>query len=260
MPEQKIERLDDNITIHRPDRKEIMFTTYREDYWDELSKQTWRLDNKGYPICSKLGALHRYIMGKWYGEEALAEFTNKGYVVDHLDNQHNNCRISNLEFLKKDFNTSKGQWLDKQVKELELHFALAIYKDFKTGCFQITIGMNDSICRKDNDGNEHHVASVKFLYTKDYPIVIKDAEMMLLDLERQEFKASKYNACAIRIYDSIVLDLKDDEKEAPMVIRNGVPLMVIGTGKAWISKVAPDRDWQQPVDGKVSYQIFEPRF
>ncbi len=122
----------DSLIIIRPDRNEIMFTTYREDYWEELSAQTWRLNSQGYPTCSKLGDLHRYIVAKWYGEDTLEEFTENGYVVDHLDNIHYNCKVSNLEFLKKDFNTAKGQWLDKQVKELEHQYALAIYKDFIT--------------------------------------------------------------------------------------------------------------------------------
>lgn len=161
MPEQKIEVNGDSVTIIRPDRNEIMFTTYREDYWEELSSQTWRLNSQGYPTCSKLGDLHRYIVAKWYGEDTLEEFTENGYVVDHLDNIHYNCKVSNLEFLKKDFNTAKGQWLDKQVKELEHQYALAIYKDFITECYQITIGMNNPICRRDLDGTEHYVGAIK---------------------------------------------------------------------------------------------------
>ena len=111
----RFERDGDSITFFRSDRNEIMFTTYREDYWEDLISQTWRLNAQGYPTCSRLGDLHRYIMGKWYGEDVLEDLTQKGYVVDHLDNEHNNCIISNLEFLNKDFNTAKGQWLDKQI-------------------------------------------------------------------------------------------------------------------------------------------------
>lgn len=248
----------DDVTIYRRDRNEIMFTTYRTDYWEELSSQTWRINKQGYPESSKLGTLHRYIMGKWYGEEVLAELTSKGYVVDHLDNDHNNCTISNLEFLKKDYNTSKGQWLDKQTKELKQRFALAIYKDFRTNCYQITIGMNDPVVRKDEEG-EHFVGSVKFLYTSDYPIVIKDAEMMLLDLERVQFNPEKYNAVSIRVYDCPTIELTEDEMNKAVVMREGKTYAVIGNGMTYIYKIAPDRDWMPPERGKKSYQIFKMR-
>ena len=45
----------------------------------------------------------------------LRNSPKKGYVVDHINNEHNDCRISNLEFLKKDYNTAKGQQLDKDI-------------------------------------------------------------------------------------------------------------------------------------------------
>ena len=67
----RFERDGDSITIFRSDRNEIMFTTYREDYWEDLISQTWRLNAQGYPTCSRLGDLHRYIMGKWYGEKVM---------------------------------------------------------------------------------------------------------------------------------------------------------------------------------------------
>ena len=237
----------------------MMSTTYRSDYYDELISQTWRINKSGYPESSKLGLLHRYIMGKWYGEDILADLTSKGYVVDHLDNKHNNCCISNLEFLKKDYNTSKGQWLDKQAKEFRHRFALALYKDFQTNCYQITIGMNDPVARKEENG-DHLVGSFKFLYTSDYPIIIKDAEMMLLDLERNQFSPYKYNAVSIREYDCPNIGLTVEEKSSAIVLKDGKLYQVIGNGKTFIYKIAPDRGWMPPEEGKnyirYMYKIF----
>lgn len=250
------ERNNGDIVIRRPDRKEIMFTTFREDYWDELTSQTWRLE-KGYPTCSKLGLLHRYIMSKWYGREILEALTAKGYVVDHLDNEHNNCRVSNLEFLKKDFNTAKGQWLDKQVEEQQFHFALSIFKDFSTGCYQITIGMNDPVCRFLDDGTEQLISSVKFLYQEDYPVVILDAEMMLQNLEKNTFNPRKYHACAIRVYDCPRFELTEEERNGSIVIRGGQPFIILGNGHNWITRVAPDKNWIPPENGCVQFQIYQ---
>lgn len=60
--------------------------------------------------------------------------------------------FSNLEFLKKDYNTAKGQLLDKDIARLRHRLASGITKDFKTGCYQFTIGCNDYICGHDGDG------------------------------------------------------------------------------------------------------------
>lgn len=40
-------------------------------------------------------------MEKWYGKETLDEMTEKGWVVDHMNNNGYDCRICNLEFLLK---------------------------------------------------------------------------------------------------------------------------------------------------------------
>ena len=78
--------------------------------------------------------------------------TQKGFVVDHLNNNHTDCRISNLEFLKKAYNTAKGQAFDVDSKMMKHHMAVNIFKDFSTGCYQITIGCNDDIVGETKDG------------------------------------------------------------------------------------------------------------
>ena len=97
----KFEVVNNEIHITRDDWSFVGMTTYREDYYDELSSKTWGLTDKGYMTNGALGLLHRYIMGKWYGEDVLRDTTQCGYVVDHMNNIHYDCRISNLEFLKK---------------------------------------------------------------------------------------------------------------------------------------------------------------
>ena len=102
----------DTVSIMREDWNEIAFATYREDYYEELSRHTWSIQN-GYPTNQTLGGgLHRYMMSKWYGEAVLSDMTARGFVVDHMNNNHMDCRISNLEFLKHNRNVAKGQYFD----------------------------------------------------------------------------------------------------------------------------------------------------
>ena len=127
----KFEIINDEIHISKEGWPLIGLTTYREDYYEELTSKTWTLtkansetNDKGYLSNKTLGLLHRYIVAKWYGQDVLDTMTQKGFVVDHLNNNHTDCRISNLEFLKKAYNTAKGQAFDVDSKMMEHHIAV----------------------------------------------------------------------------------------------------------------------------------------
>ena len=53
--------------------------------------------------------------------------------------------------MKKAYNTAKGQAFDVDSKAMEHHIAVNLFKDFSTGCYQMTIGCNDDIV-----GLEHY--------------------------------------------------------------------------------------------------------
>ena len=168
----KFEIINDEIHISKEGWPLIGLTTYREDYYEELTSKTWTLtkansetDDKGYLSNKTLGLLHRYIVAKWYGQDVLDTMTQKGFVVDHLNNNHTDCRISNLEFLKKAYNTAKGQAFDVDSKMMEHHIAVNIFKDFSTGCYQITIGCNDDIVGETKDGKKYHITAIMLLLT-----------------------------------------------------------------------------------------------
>ena len=70
----KFEIINDEIYISKEGWPLIGLTTYREDYYEELTSKTWTLtkansetDDKGYLSNKTLGLLHRYIVAKWYG-------------------------------------------------------------------------------------------------------------------------------------------------------------------------------------------------
>ena len=66
----KFEVNGDVITISRDGWDCLAFTTYREDYYIEISSHAWSMDANRYPMNRSLGGgLHRYIMKKWYGED-----------------------------------------------------------------------------------------------------------------------------------------------------------------------------------------------
>ena len=175
----KFEIVNGNIHISRSEWKQVAEVTYREDYYDELKSVTWTESN-GYIKNGKLGLLHRYMMEKWYGKEVLEEMTQRGWVVDHMNNNAFDCRICNLEFLPSRHNVAKGQILDVESEEMRHHIALNIFKDFQTGLYQISIGFNDNICFYNVKRKEVRPINTLFLlYDCDYKLVIYDAEQIL---------------------------------------------------------------------------------
>ncbi len=42
------------------------------------------------------------MMRKWYGDDMVKDMAKRGYIVDHINNEHMDCRISNLAFYLKD--------------------------------------------------------------------------------------------------------------------------------------------------------------
>lgn len=241
----KFSRVNDDIHIFREEWDQVALTTYREDYYKELSTHEWHL-NDGYPTNTTLGGgLHRYIMRKWYTDEVFDEFDRNGYIVEHLNNNHMDARISNLEFIKKCYNTAKGQTLDIDSKRLSHRIALNIFKDFSTGYYQITIGCNDTIVGQKPDGNEFYVNEFKLLYTCDYRIVINDAENILLLYETEgRIDLSTLHASEKKVIPAPDIQLSEEEKQSTVIVRDGVPYLIIGNGKTQIDSVHYDEGWR----------------
>lgn len=230
------QKVNDEIHITRDGWDRIAFTSFREDYYAQPTSYTWTLDKHGYLVNGSLGSLHRYIMEQWYGKEMLVEMTQRGYVVDHMNNEHMDCRITNLEFFKKSYNTAKGQSFDVDAKNIQMRISINIIKDFSTGCYQITIGCNDAIVWIDEAGNTFYVEAIMLLYNCDYSIVINDAENILRVYETEgRISVSQTHCCDMKLRKAVDIQLTDEEKNGDIVMRNGIPYLVIGNGHTFIS-------------------------
>lgn len=234
------------IYISRDGWEKLATTTYREDYYEELTSVTWT-ENEGYLVNKKLGSLHRYIMKQWYGEDVVKSMTEKNWVVDHMNNNGFDCRISNLEFLASRHNVAKGQTLDVEADQLRLRIALTLCKDFSTGLYQIHIGCNDNILWVDQtSGIEKNLAKLKLLYNSDYRIVINDAEQILLDyvlegkVELNKLKWVDYKTEVFKI-----VSVSEEEKGRPLIERDGIKYMAMGN-HIWFYSSALDKGWIPP--------------
>lgn len=235
---------EDILYITREGWDKVAITTYREDYMEELKNHAWSIKN-GYPYNATLGGgLHRYVMAKWYGKKMLEDMTREGYVVDHMNNNHMDCRISNLEFLKHNRNVAKGMYFDKESEAMRHDIAVTIFKDFTTGCYQVTIGCNANIAINDSGGNVHYITAIKLLYNCHYSLVILDAEQILTQYdEMQRFTLENMHYCDKRIIEAIPMELTEDEKDGTFVVRDGKVYLILGTGNAFVHSIHYDEGW-----------------
>lgn len=242
----RFERFEDEIHIFRDAWNQAAMTTFREDYYDELTSVTWTANN-GYLFNRKLGLLHRYIMGKWYGVETVQKLLQQGWVVDHMNNDGFDCRISNLEFLLSRHNVAKGQTVDVEIEKLRWHIALTLYKDFSTGFYQIHIGCNDPILFVNSEtGEVRNLARLKLLYNCDYRIVINDAEQILLNYDLYKKVPIDMLQCVdwkAEFFERF--EISQEEIGRPIIERNGKMYVSIGNG-VWFCSSAVDAGWIPP--------------
>lgn len=188
----KFEVYDDLVTISRDVFPELVLTTYREDYYEELKSLTWSLKND-YVYSNKIKKyLHQYIMEKWYGEDTVKDLYSKGWIIEHMDNNGFNCQIENLGFLSKDRNTSKAFGYDKERRN-NMGIGINVFKDFSTNCYQITVAFSTTVIINDtviiiDDGLSNkgeQLNGIRLLYdsNKKYISVISDADKILIDFK-----------------------------------------------------------------------------
>lgn len=237
----------DVILIKHPNWDFVACTTYRKDYYDELTSITWTNVN-GYLRNKSLGSLHSYIVSKWYGKNVLEDMTKNNYIVDHMNNNHADCRISNLEFLKKSYNTAKGQTLDVDSKNMKTKIAVNIFKDFSTKCYQTTIGCNDSNIKVFKSENiEYDVSEIRLLYNCDYSIVINDAEniLRLYDTEGK-IDVSNTNSCDVKIEKNLEIELTEEDKNKLFIEHDGERYIIIDGKTRFLTSVPFEKGWKSP--------------
>ena len=222
---------DNIIYIENSNWTKVGMAEYREDYYEELTSVTWSKSGKGLYSYKLKCYLHQYIMEKWYGEEYLKEMYEKKYIIEHFDNNEFNNTISNLDFLLKDYNTAKGQSLDKDIEKYRDKIALRMYKNFKTETYEISVGFNEDFFEEKN-GTYKPIKSLHFLYDKEYQSVILDA-YLIIDQYRSsntiEYKKLSYKKMVVEYATTIKLTPEEVES-----VGNGKGGFIERDGKIYV--------------------------
>jgi len=170
-----------NIYITNPNWNDTAYTEFVEEIWNIVNQNTWyrkqknKKQNTWYIYSNSLKKpLHRLVMEYWYGEAECQKFIKRGYVIDHLDNNGLNCRLSNLTFALRRLNTTKGQTIDVYYKDTIEKFALKVFKDFYHKKFHITIASNTTTPVVENQQVRDDFSKIELLYPDDFECVVLD--------------------------------------------------------------------------------------
>jgi hypothetical protein len=232
------------INLFRPTWNKVAYTEYDEELYEKIKSFCWSKSNDYLYSSGAKDYLHRFVMKHWYGEKTVKDATNKGFVVDHLDNNGFNCKISNLHFLYNNVNKAKGLTYDRDRASYSDMAALHIFKDFKTKQYQITIGFNQPTEYIKND-RKISIVDVKLLYSDDFLIVLNDAAEIIHKLEKYgRFEITKLNYIDGSYTEAIFInpsELTPEEIQVGYFIRNE-EMFVLQGGKIKLHKVEQDKN------------------
>lgn len=211
----------DYIHFLNKDKDILAYTDYDEILWDTVSKLTWSVSKNKYLYSHKIKkSLHQVVMDHLYGEGISKHmYHNKGYIIDHIDNNGFNCKFNNLTFLKKSKNTSKGMYYDKERKDFISVAALNIFKIIESNKYQITIGFNKPYYIYVN-GDSLEIAVLYLVYNDRFNTALGDAEYILEELkESNKLDLSKLKTDKIYFEKTFKTRLSKEEKKSPFFIR-----------------------------------------
>lgn len=247
---------ENSIEIYNKKNEKIGIATDRYDYHDELNKLVWNLDTRGYIINKKVGSLHKYMMNKWYGDAVVQEFYEKGYVIDHINNEHYDNRISNLAFYSRTRNVAKGMYFDKESKWIRDKLLVQIYKDFLNECYQIALVFNGCFFIMQEDESIVRIYALYLLYNNDisYSTVVNDATDIITmfqekkEIDLSEVKYFNYDICDENSNTLLGMDWANEEKN------DETPYLVIDD---WEFRSAPQKDhWSYAKNGRrLPYEL-----
>ena len=203
---------------------------------DEIKKYTWTYTEGQHPYlnCSVLHiSLHKFVLQFLYGQEELDEMIGKSNIIEHLDNNGLNCIYENLHVVSADMNKTKAFSIDKknaaiQASELTAIPAMItdVYYSHENKYFQLQVFFNKNIVFNEKTGN--FVEFFVFQYN-DFDNLFIDWLYCFECIKREEFDFYKHHAVRAYVKDAMMITLREDEKNATIVERDGQLCLIIRT-------------------------------
>lgn len=233
----KIEIENDRIRLQREQWKgKFAYISNYPGLLDEVKKYTWTYTDNKHPYlnCSALNiSLHKFVLQFLYGKEKLDEMIGKSNIIEHLDNNGLNCTFENLHVLSEDRNKAKAFSIDKKNAALEAGEIVDIpalitdvYYSHKDKYFQLQVFFNKNIVF--HKETNKYVERFIFQYN-DFDSLFIDWLYCFECIKKEEFDFYKNNAVRAYAKDVTFIELREDEKDATIVERDGKYYLVIRT-------------------------------
>ena len=253
--DMKVEKYGDVYELSRPQWKgnKAHISNY-PGLLDKVLKHTWtyKTGDHAYLVTKIKGAdgrphtvyLHNFVLSYLFGAEKLAKMLEPYNIIEHLDNDGLNCSYTNLHILSDSLNKAKANTIDKEQKKLFTEipsFIADVYYAYKRGYFQMQITFNENLVGHKIDGRVLPVESLTLRYWDFYELYI-DWLRVIEFKKKHTFDSQAFRPVNMVIKDRPQLDLTDEEKEMPIVVRDGIPYLLLKTegdnGLAFIVKTA----------------------
>ena len=203
---------------------------------DAVAHYTWTYSEGEHPYlnCSKLGvSLHKYVLQFLYGEDKLDEMLAKSNIIEHLDNNGLNCTYENLHVLSSDLNKAKAFSIDKKnaalaAGEITCIPALItdVYYAHERQLYQLQVFFNKNLVI--NTRNQNIVESFTLQY-RNFDNLFIDWLYCFECIREEKFDIRKHHADTVYVKEVPPIELREDEKDAVWIERNGQYYFVLRT-------------------------------
>ena len=232
-----IEIQGDRICLQREQWKNnVAYISNYPGLLDEVKKYTWTYSEGKHPYlnCGTLKvSLHYFVLQFLYGKGKLDEMLAKSNIIEHLDNNGLNCAYENLHVLSSDLNKAKAFTIDKMNAELESGeitdipaLITDVYYSHEHKYFQLQVFFNKNLVF--NTQNKNVVESFTFLYN-DFNNLFIDWLYCFECVKDERFDVCKHHAKKVYVKEAPTFELREDEKDATIIQRDGQYYLVIRT-------------------------------
>lgn len=232
-----IEIQGDRICLQREQWKNnVAYISNYPGLLDEVKKYTWTYSEGKHPYlnCGTLKvSLHYFVLQFLYGKGKLDEMLAKSNIIEHLDNNGLNCAYENLHVLSSDLNKAKAFTIDKMNAELESGeitdipaLITDVYYSHEHKYFQLQVFFNKNLVF--NTQNKNVVESFTFLYN-DFNNLFIDWLYCFECIKDERFDVCKHHAKKVYVKEAPTFELREDEKDATIIQRDGRYYLVIRT-------------------------------
>ena len=253
--DMKVEKYGDVYELSRPQWKgnKAHISNY-PGLLDEVLKHTWTYqkgdhaylttsikddDGQRYTIY-----LHNFVLSYLFGAENLAKMLEPDNIIEHLDNDGLNCNYTNLHILSSNLNKAKAFTIDQETNvpfTVVQTFVAGFYYSQEKKRYQVQIAFNRDVLFHKTGGEIIPVGRITLVYYKFEQLYVDWLNIMKFK-RTNTFDFAVLRPNRYRIDDRPQLDLTDEEKKMPIVVRDGIPYLLLKTegdsGLAFIVKTA----------------------